>query len=102
MTRTKCLLLAPIIVGAQQPKPAPGYTNPLGHSEQAIEQGREIFNHNCTVCHGVNGATGDRGPVLGAPGATTRAVRIRPFSMRFRVAFFGTNMPPSGLAPMDI
>src|SRR6266700_1932068 len=58
-TKTKwiaaALLLAPIAASAQPPKPAPGNTNPLGHSKQAIEQGHEIFNHNCTVCHGLNG-----------------------------------------------
>ncbi len=104
-TKTKwiaaALLLAPIAASAQPPKPAPGNTNPLGHSEQAIEQGREIFNHNCTVCHGLNGAAGDRGPALGAG---------RDYSRRKDQAIFdaiqsgipGTNMPPSGLQPMDI
>ena len=95
------LLLAPIAASAQPPKPAPGNTNPLGHSKQAIEQGHEIFNHNCTVCHGLNGAAGDRGPALGAG---------RDYSRRKDQAIFdaiqsgipGTNMPPSGLQPMDI
>jgi len=95
------LLLAPIPARAQQPRPSPGNTNPLGHSEQAIEQGREIFNHNCTVCHGLNGAAGDRGPALGAG---------RDYSRRKDQAIFdailsgipGTNMPPSGLPPMDV
>src|SRR5262249_62296108 len=69
-TKTKwmasALFAALIAARAQQPKTAPANTNPLGHTAEAIEQGREIFNHNCTVCHGLNGAGGDRGPALGA------------------------------------
>ena len=95
------LLLTAIAVKAQQGKPAPGSTNPLAHSELAIAQGREVFNHNCTVCHVLNGVAGDRGPALGAG---------RDYSRRKDQAIFdaiqngisGTNMPPSGLPPIDI
>jgi len=95
-------VFAPLIAAlAQQPKTAPANTNPLGHTAEAIEQGREIFNHNCTVCHGLNGAGSDRGPALGAG---------RNYSRRKDQAIFdaiqsgisGTNMPPSGLPPLDI
>jgi len=90
-----------IAAKAQEHKLAPGNTNPLGHSEAATKQGRELFNHNCTVCHGLNGVAGDRGPALGAG---------RNYSRRKDQAIFdaiqkgipGTNMPPSGLPPMDI
>ncbi|HYM10937.1 MAG TPA: c-type cytochrome [Bryobacterales bacterium] len=95
------LLLASAAVLAQQ-RPRPEVeTNPLGHSEQAIAQGREIFNHTCTVCHGLNGAVGGRGPALGAG---------RPYFHRTDQDIFdvvqkgipGTEMPPSGLPPMEI
>jgi putative heme-binding domain-containing protein len=104
-TKTKWVVVAlwfsAIAVKAQQRKPAPVGTNPLGHSEPAIEQGREIFNHNCTVCHGLNGAAGDRGPALGAG---------RDYSRRKDQAIFeaiqsgipGSNMPSSGLSTIDI
>src|SRR5215831_1109743 len=90
-----------IAAKAQEHKLAPGNTNPLGHSEAATKQGRELFNHNCTVCHGLNGVEGERGPALGAG---------RDYSRRKDQAIFdaiqsgisGTNMPPSGLQPMDI
>lgn len=95
------LLAAAIAARAQQPKTAPANPNPLGNTAEAIEQGREIFNHNCPVCHGLNGAGSDRGPALGAG---------RNYSRRKDQAIFdaiqsgisGTNMPPSGLQPMDI
>src|SRR5437667_8229288 len=94
-------LLVSVALLGQEPKRASGNTNPLGHSEQAIEEGHEIFNHNCTVCHGLNGAAGDRGPALGAG---------RDYSRRKDQAIFdaiekgipGTEMPPAGLQPMDI
>jgi putative heme-binding domain-containing protein len=95
------LLFTAIAAKNQEHKPAPGNTNPLGHSEAAIQQGRDLFNHNCTVCHGLNGVAGERGPALGAG---------RDYSRRKDQAVFdaiqkgipGTNMPPSGLQPVDI
>ena len=95
---TAALLLAPFPAAAQRPA---DNANPLGHSEQAIRQGQEIYDHNCTVCHGLNGAAGERGPALGAG---------RDYVRRKDQAIFdavqngipGTLMPASGLPPMDI
>ena len=87
---------------AAQPQPAsPGEVNPLGHSEQAIQQGRELYSHTCTVCHGLNGAAGDRGPALGAG----RSYNLRTDQAIFDAINKGipqTAMPPSGLPPTDI
>src|SRR5690349_18635198 len=91
------LLLASLAV-AQEPAALP---NPLGRNEQAIGQGREIYERTCTGCHGLNGAAGGRGPALGAG---------RPYVLRTDQAIFGaiqkgipgTEMPPSGLETMDI
>ena len=50
--------------GTAQPQPEQS-SNPVGHSEQAIAEGHELYNRTCVVCHGLNGAAGDRGPALG-------------------------------------
>jgi len=94
------LLLAPLVFAQQSQAPA-AEANPLAHNEQAIGQGREIYNHSCTVCHGLDGAAGGRAPALGAG---------RSYVLRTDEAIFGaiqkgisgTEMPPSGLQPMDI
>ena len=92
------LLLGPLTLAQQEP--AAG-NNPLARNEQAIGQGREIYNRSCTACHGLDGAAGGRGPALGAG---------RTYVLRTDEAIFGaiqkgisgTEMPPSGLQPMDI
>jgi putative heme-binding domain-containing protein len=91
------LLLASLAI-AQEPAASP---NPLARNEQAIALGREIFNHSCTGCHGLNGEAGGRGPALGAG---------RSYVLRTDQSIFGaiqkgipgTQMPPSGLETMDI
>src|SRR2546425_13157658 len=47
-------------------------SNPLGRSREVIEAGRLLYNSSCTVCHGLEGTVGDRGPALAA---TRRYVR---------------------------
>ncbi len=76
-------------------------TNPLPHNEQTIGQGQEIFNKTCTVCHGLNGAAGDRGPALGAG----RSYNLRTDQQIFdaiQKGIAGTGMPASNLQPMDV
>ncbi len=75
--------------------------NPLGHDPQAVAQGHELYNHNCTVCHGLNGAAGDRGPALGAG----RSHVIRTDKALFEAiqnGIPGTAMPPFSLPATDI
>lgn len=43
-------------------------TNPYANNAAAIDEGRELFNSNCTGCHGPNGAAGEFGPGLAIPG----------------------------------
>jgi|SRR5579872_1090416 len=95
------VLLVPVAVLAQQPKRASDNTNPLGHSEQSIKQGQEIYNGNCTVCHGLNGAAGDRGPGLGGGRNYVRRKDQAIFDA-IQNGIPGTAMPPSGLEPMNI
>jgi len=86
---------------AQQATAPATPANPVGHSEQAVQQGREIYHRTCTVCHGLNGVAGARGPAVGAG---------RSYVLRSDKAIFdavqngipGTQMPPSGLQTMDI
>jgi cytochrome c oxidase cbb3-type subunit III len=97
---TAGLVLVPLTFAQQSPAPA-AEANPLAHNEQAIGQGREIYNRSCTVCHGLDGAAGGRAPALGAG---------RSYVLRTDEAIFaaiqkgisGTEMPASGLQPMDI
>jgi cytochrome c oxidase cbb3-type subunit 3 len=95
------VLLVSVAVHAQQPKRPSDNTNPLGHSEQSIKQGQEIYNGNCTVCHGLNGAAGDRGPGLGGGRDYVRRKDQAIFEA-IQNGIPGTAMPPSGLEPMNI
>jgi putative heme-binding domain-containing protein len=95
------LWLASVATLAQRPEQKPVVTNPLGHSEEAVKQGREIYNHNCTVCHGLNGAAGDRGPALG-PGREYVRRKDPDIFEAVQNGIPGTTMPPSGLPPNDI
>ena len=42
-----------------------GTPNPVEGQPAAIEEGRQIFNKTCTVCHGLDGGAGEMGPALG-------------------------------------
>jgi cytochrome c oxidase cbb3-type subunit III len=91
------VLLAPVIAAQRQPDK----TNPAGSSEQAITEGRLIYGRTCTVCHGMNGAAGDRGPALGA--GRSHVVRTdQAIFEAIQKGIPGTAMPPSGLPPMEI
>jgi len=96
--------LAVSLLHGQAPRrrrdPAMVRTNPLGHSEQLVAQGREIYNRTCTVCHGLEGTLGDRGPALAG---VRRYLRITDDDLfdAIRKGIAGTEMPPSGLAPND-
>ena len=95
------LLLASAAVLAQQPKQGSGNTNPLGHSEQVVEEGRKLFNDNCTVCHGMAGTEGERGPALAAGSKHTRQSDQGIFDA-VEDGIPGTGMAPVSLDTMDI
>ncbi len=81
--------------------PPPGPPNPFQGQPQAIEQGREIYNQKCTVCHGFDGSAGEMGPALGLEG--------RRFALQSPSEIFGaikkgipaTGMPPAPDMPDD-
>jgi putative heme-binding domain-containing protein len=41
-----------------------GPPNPFAGNTQAIAQGEQLYNQNCTACHGVNGGAGEIGPEI--------------------------------------
>jgi len=50
------VLLIVLLASAAGPAPQSGQAD--------IAEGRRIYNRSCTVCHGLDGAVGDRGPAL--------------------------------------
>jgi len=94
------LLLASTAVLAQQPKHGAGQSNPLGHSEQVVEEGRKLFNDNCTVCHGMAGTEGERGPALAAGSKHTRQSDQDIFDA-VEDGIPGTGMAPVALGTTD-
>lgn len=68
--------------------------------EQA-KAGREIYNRSCTMCHGLDGAAGDRAPALGATRRYLRASTEELFDA-IKNGIRGTNMPASPLPEADV
>ncbi|HEX3754725.1 MAG TPA: c-type cytochrome [Rhizomicrobium sp.] len=49
---------------AQRRATPSGPPNPFWGNSAAITQGEQIYNKNCTACHGVNGGAGEIGPAI--------------------------------------
>jgi putative heme-binding domain-containing protein len=81
--------------------PPAGPQNPFQGQPAAVDQGREIYNAKCTVCHGFDGSAGEMGPALGLEG--------RRFALQSPSEIFGairngipaTGMPPTPDMPDD-
>jgi len=56
--------LAMLPVQAQRRGPPAGPPNPFAGNSQAIAQGEQSYNQNCTSCHGPNGGAGEIGPEI--------------------------------------
>ena len=86
---------------AQQRRGRPG-GGPRGAplSEEAIAEGRKIYNQSCTACHGLDGMVGDRGPALAGNRRYLRTTD-RDLFEAVQNGIPGTEMPPSGL-PDDV
>ena len=76
-------------------------TNPLGRSREVIEAGRQLYNSSCTVCHGLEGTVGDRGPALAAARRYLRTSDDDLFAA-IKKGIAGTLMPPAGIPDNDI
>ena len=73
---------------------------PRGRTE-AAQQGREIYNRSCTMCHGQDGTAGDRGPALAAQRRYLRTSERELFDA-IKQGIAGTLMPASVLPDSDI
>jgi putative heme-binding domain-containing protein len=92
---------SPVYAQRGGPPPNAGPPNPFAGNEQAIGEGREVYNRVCTACHGVDGTAGDRGPALGAPGRRYLRNTDRELLDAIAKGIPGTQMPPMGLAEND-
>ncbi len=63
---------------------------------ETVERGRELYNQSCTMCHGLNGTAGDRGPALAADRRYLRTTNCQLFDA-IRHGIAGTLMPPTPL-----
>lgn len=77
--------------GNRRPKPNP----------EDARAGREIYNRSCTMCHGLDGANGDRAPALGAQRRYIRSTSEELFDA-IKNGIKGTNMPASPMKEADV
>lgn len=64
-------------------------------------KGRELYNRNCTMCHGLDGSAGDRAPALGATRRYLRRTEEELFDA-IKNGIPGTLMPPTALDPKEV
>lgn len=74
-------------------------STPLNPAE--VELGEELYNRSCTMCHGLKGTLGDRGPALAANRRYRRASESALFDA-IKNGIPGTLMPPSPLPDTDV
>lgn len=70
-------------------------------SLEGAAEGRTIYNRSCTMCHGLDGAAGDRAPALGAQRRYLRRTHQELYDA-IRNGIKGTLMPGSPLPEADI
>jgi putative heme-binding domain-containing protein len=70
------------------------------NAEEAAK-GRDLYNRNCTACHGPDGAAGDRAPALGETRRYLRRTEQELFDA-IKNGITGTLMPASPLQPAEI
>ncbi|MBI3209886.1 MAG: c-type cytochrome [Candidatus Solibacter usitatus] len=68
---------------------------------QDAEEGRALYNRSCTICHGPDGAAGDRAPALGAQRRYLRRTEDDLFDA-IRNGIKGTLMPASPSSDLEI
>jgi putative heme-binding domain-containing protein len=95
------LILASAPVYGQRGGAGAGQANPFAGNEQAVAEGRDIYNRVCTACHGAEGAAGDRAPALAAPGRRYLRQSDRELFDAVQKGIPGSTMPPMGLSETD-
>jgi len=78
-----------------------GQGNPFAKDPKAVDEGREIYNRACTICHGYEGAGGDRAPGLAASARRYKRVSDADLFDAIAKGIPGTMMPPAGLPESD-
>jgi putative heme-binding domain-containing protein len=61
-------MVSALMLTAQRRAEPAGPANPFAGNAAAIEEGRTVYNTNCTGCHGPNGSAGEIGPGLAVSG----------------------------------
>ena len=69
MKRIAGMLL--VIAGLTMPALAQKPANPFLGNQEAIQQGKAVYDKSCTACHGLNAGAGDRAPAIVISAATT-------------------------------
>jgi len=77
-----------------------GADNPFGSGPEVIAEGHALFNKLCTVCHGVDGVAGDRGPAMAASRRYLRRTDEELFHA-IQDGIPGSQMPPMGISEDD-
>lgn len=95
MRRIVWLLLLPALLAADSEG-----VNPLGNGTDVIAAGRGIYNQSCTVCHGVDGGVGDRGPALAGGFRPQRRTDAEIYDAIVN-GIPGTQMPAMGMTSDD-
>jgi putative heme-binding domain-containing protein len=72
----------------------------LGSSLEIAAAGRALYNQNCTKCHGLDAAAGDRAPALAAQRSYNRTADQDLFDAITK-GLPGTDMPAVGLSTDD-
>ncbi|MGH9721759.1 MAG: c-type cytochrome [Bryobacteraceae bacterium] len=81
--------------------PFVGSTQPAPNRSRDIAEGRAFFNRSCTMCHGLDGAAGDRGPALSGGRRFLRQSERDLFDA-IRKGIPGTMMPPTDLGDAEV
>jgi len=94
------VLLAGISVFAQRGGAGGGASagpaNPFQGNGQAVDEGRNIYNQTCTVCHGPDGSAGEMGPALGEPARRYAQATDAQIFDAIKSGIPATQMPPFG------
>src|SRR5260221_2437172 len=89
------MFAASLTLTAQRGGAPSGPANPFLGNAKAIDEGRETFNQTCTSCHGPDGAAGEMGPALGAPGRRYAQATDAQIFEAIKNGIPGTQMPAS-------
>jgi cytochrome c oxidase cbb3-type subunit 3 len=91
------LAITTLGMSAQVVKPK----NPLRDGPEVVAAGRTLYNKTCTMCHGPDGAEGDRAPSLNANRRYFRLSEAAIFDA-VKNGIAGTAMPACGLPDLDV